>query len=362
VRRACKISLKFLTAKKRREITALLQAYRAAVNFYIKSLWATKGKLDKETLARLPKENTRLSERYKSQALKQALETVIATKLACKATKKWAAVPIFNGSATLDAKFVQIEEGKGSFDLCVRLSSLRKEKKIHILSRKTKVLNKWTGKPLAKIIQGCSLSEHSLVIWVELPELLNKTEGIDLGLDIGVNKILSLSDGTHLGTEFKELRKKIQRKQSGSKGKKRALAERNNYIRRVVSQLPWQKIKFLAIEDLKGLKKGKNSKRGKSFRKALIPWTYRQVIAVLKNKAQENRVYLVLVAPAYTSQTCPKCGKVAKGNRKAERFQCLDCGFGADADHVGAMNILAKGKGLRLVGSLESPTPIDRYS
>ena len=34
VKRACKLSLKFLTVKKQKQIKALLQAYRAAVNFY----------------------------------------------------------------------------------------------------------------------------------------------------------------------------------------------------------------------------------------------------------------------------------------------------------------------------------------
>ena len=83
MRRACKVTLKFTTGKKRRALTALLVAYRAGVNFYIRSLWSTPGKLDAATLARL--QNTRLSERYKSQALKQALETVVATKLSAKA-------------------------------------------------------------------------------------------------------------------------------------------------------------------------------------------------------------------------------------------------------------------------------------
>jgi putative transposase len=80
----------------------------------------------------------------------------------------------------------------------------------------------------------------------------------------------------------------------------------------------------------------------------------------LKFLTAKKRREITALLQAYRAQTCPKCGKVAKGNRKAEKFQCLDCGFGADADHVGAMNILAKG--LRLVGSLESPTPNNRYS
>jgi hypothetical protein len=59
MRRACKVTLKFATAAKRRKIAALLEAYRAAVNFYIRSLWNEPGKLDAVTLHRL--EGSRLS-------------------------------------------------------------------------------------------------------------------------------------------------------------------------------------------------------------------------------------------------------------------------------------------------------------
>src|SRR6516165_8369052 len=39
LRRACRVSLDFATATKRREIDRLLEAYRGAVNFYVRSLW-----------------------------------------------------------------------------------------------------------------------------------------------------------------------------------------------------------------------------------------------------------------------------------------------------------------------------------
>ena len=39
LRRACRVSLDFATATKRHEISRLLEAYRGAVNFYIRSLW-----------------------------------------------------------------------------------------------------------------------------------------------------------------------------------------------------------------------------------------------------------------------------------------------------------------------------------
>lgn len=322
-------------------IAALLEAYRAAVNFYIKSLWKTPGKLDAATNARLPANKTRLSARYKSAALKQALEIVVATKRAARATGRYASCPAFRGPATLDAKFIDVEQGRGTFDLIIRLSTLHKGKRISIPTKKTAPLNKWLSKPGARLKNGGLLSENGLIVWIDLPDLPTKS-GIRLGADIGVNKLISTSDGKHYGQEFKKIRDKILRKKQGSKAKRRALRERDNFVNRTINELPWASLGFLAIENLKNVKKGKSPKRSKKFRKALVPWAYRQVIEGLKNKAQENRVHLVAVDPAYTSQTCPSCGLVHRDNRKAEDFQCLQCGFTHDADTVGALNILAK--------------------
>lgn len=353
MRRACKVTLKFATSSKRDSIDALLEAYRAAVNFYIRSLWTERGKLNAATLARLPDSRTRLSARYKSQALKQALETVVFTRKAAKETGRPCSLPLFHGSAVLDSKFVSVEVGQGSFDLVARLSSLRKGKKITIPTRSTAVLAKWLSKPGARLVQGCALSENSLVLWVEIPDEPCRTDEPAMGADIGINKLLSLSDGTHLGNGFKEVAAKVRRTVPGSKGRKRALVARDNYIRQQVKLIPWSDISLLGVEALKDLKRGKSKNRGKTFRKAVSPWTYSRVLGELRNKAQENRVRLVAVAPAYTSQTCPLCERADKRSRSGEKFTCTHCAFSGDADTVGAVNILRRA--LRLAGSLDSP-------
>ena len=96
MRRACKISLKFLTTRKQRQVGALLQSYRAAVNFYIKSLWTTKGRQDADVLARL--RNSRLSQRYRQAALKQAMEMIISSKRSAKEQGIPCGVPCFSVS------------------------------------------------------------------------------------------------------------------------------------------------------------------------------------------------------------------------------------------------------------------------
>jgi len=85
----------------------------------------------------------------------------------------------------------------------------------------------------------------------------------------------------------------------------------------------------------------------------MAPWAYRQVINRMELKAQENRVCLVKVPPANTSRTCPACGGVSKKNRVGEEFVCIGCGYTADADFVGAQNVLAWTTAA--LGSVKSP-------
>lgn len=351
MQRACKLNLKFITESKRRKIATLLESYRATVNFFVRSLWDDPGSLNKETLARLPR--TRLSERYKSQALKQALSLVVSTKRSAKALGKPCSVPDFSGAAILDAKFISIEDGKGSFDTIIKLSCLKKGSKLTLPTRATAVLNKWREKSGAKLIQGGALSEDSIIVWVEIPDRDARTTGDVLGVDIGVNKLLSDSNGNHYGRDFKRIRDKIVRKSPGSKAKQRALRERDNLINHTVNLLPWGALMVLGVERLIGLKKGKKKNRGKTFRRAMAPWTYRQVITRIEQKAQENRVGLVAVDPRNTSRGCPACGMVSEQNRKGEKFKCISCNYEQDADTVGALNILART--LSVLGSIESP-------
>jgi IS605 OrfB family transposase len=338
MRRACKVTTKFITEKKKRALATLLQAYRAAVNFYINSLWIAPGRLDKDTLARL--QNTRLSERYKSNALKQALETVVATKRSAHELGKTASCPVFNGSAILDSKFVSIEQGEKSFDLVVKISSLKKGDRITIPTRKTRPINKWLSQD-GKFIQGCCFSENHLIIWIECKTEDIKPTGKIIGIDQGVNKLLADSDGAFYGKDFIPLRDKIKRRVPGSKGKLRAIRERENFINRNLNHIPWNDLKILGMEDLKNLKRGKRKDRGKDFRKAMTPWTYRRVLNRAQAKAEENRVRLVLVPPANTSRTCPICRVVSKKSRVGENFRCIACGHTQDADTVGALNVLA---------------------
>ena len=165
------------------------------------------------------------------------------------------------------------------------------------------------------------------------------------------------SDGNRYGADFKETCRKVARRVPGSARKAEARKTRDNYINQVVNSLPWGSLKALVVEDLRHLKTGKKANRSKTFRKALSPWRYAYVLERIEQKAQENRVLLYRTCPSYTSQTCPCCKHVDRSNRNNEKFECVRCGFAADADHVGALNLLS-----RYAGRPESPVPAPEQS
>jgi hypothetical protein len=184
-----------------------------------------------------------------------------------------------------------IEPGLGSFDLVVRLSTLRPKERITIPRRKTCVLNKWLPRPGARLVQGCALSEKTIVVRVEFPEPKAR-EGADvIGIDVGIRKLIATSDEQAVGEDWRQISARVRRRRPGSKGKRRARIARDHYINHAVKQLPWRRLSAIGFEDLNGLKRGKSQSRGKNFRIAAAPWTYRRVRQRIESLARENRVW-----------------------------------------------------------------------
>ena len=370
MRRACLVTLKFVTASKRHEIGLLCEAYRGCVNRFIEALWALPEQdfgLDAETLNLVPA--CRLSQRYKSQCLKQAIEIVISTRRASVVTGRRshkARRPRFTGNLVLDAKFVTVED-KGTcpgkpFDLVVRLSTLKKGKRITILTNRSRPLNKWLSRPGARFVQGCSLSENQLILWVQEPEQgmswAPDKDAVTFSGDLGMRKLLTVKDDRNrtafLGCEYHALQRRIGRCKPESNHRKKLLRERDHVIGRTLNALPWGHFDVFGVEDLRGITRGKKgfAAKGKcgakEFRRQSLPWAHRQMLERLSAKAAENRVLVIAVDPRGTSRECPNtvagqpCRCASALNRKGEQFRCVACGHSEDADGVGAGNIRSR--------------------
>ena len=95
----------------------------------------------------------------------------------------------------------------------------------------------------------------------------------------------------------------------------------------------------LVIEDLKNVKKGKRTR----FMNKLQRWSYPKVINKLERLSEEEGFTLTKINPAYTSQTCSKCGSTDSKSRNGENFECVKCKNKIDADFNAAINILHRG-------------------
>ena len=185
-----------------------------------------------------------------------------------------------------------------------------------------------------------------------------------LGVDLGIINIAATSDGeiinhgqgiihAHINTvraRFSRMRAKLQKK--GTRSAKRLLKKRSGRERRFVRNVNHCISKSLvstakgtsrgiALEDLNGIRERINAKRtvAKRQRRVLHTWAFYQLRAFISYKAQMAGVRLVLVNPAYTSQTCSHCGHCDKANRRTQaQFVCVACGHACHADLNAAEN------------------------
>lgn len=193
------------------------------------------------------------------------------------------------------------------------------------------------------------------------------------GGDLGVKYLLTLSDGTHyepidtskLTAKIKRLQSQLAKKVKFSsnwrklKEKIAALHTKIANIRRdTLQKLSTTLSKSQAIIVLEDLQirnmtksaKGDSDQPGKMVKqksglnRVILNQGWGMFKEMLKYKQLWRGGEVVFVDPKGTSQTCPECDHRSKDNRLTQSdFKCVECGFTANADHVGALNVLARG-------------------
>lgn len=339
MKRSLKFSLDLANTNKLKSLDKLSQEYRRAVNYFLKRLFQKKG-LSEDLLKSY---NSPLSYRYKQCAKKQALKMF---KSWCRNKKKGDKPKFKNLSLVLDYRFIELQKSENSnlFDYWVKLATLNKGKPILVPIKSyqyaQQYFNNWQLLKGGRLLKKEGHWFLELTFQKETPA--KKEKGKVIGIDIGIKKLITTSEGREYGKEIEKLMDKIQRKQQNSKAFKRALKERDYYISRIVKTLNWNELKTIVMEKIKDIKQNTKKERrlNKQFRSKFQRWTYSQLLKRIKLTAEATGVHLQLVNPAYTSQTCSKCGAVHKLNRKGEIFLCRNCGYTLDADYNASKNIL----------------------
>ena len=90
---------------------------------------------------------------------------------------------------------------------------------------------------------------------------------------------------------------------------------------------------------------GTNVAQKSGLNRAILDQSWTEFRRQLDYKAQWQGGFVVAVPPHNTSRTCPCCGYTDKENRPTQaKFECVECGYTENADVVGAINILERGR------------------
>jgi IS605 OrfB family transposase len=185
-----------------------------------------------------------------------------------------------------------------------------------------------------------------------------------LGVDFGIENIATDSDGeAHSGAAIDAKREWYEKRRAilqsvGTRSAKRRLQQLSGRqgrfqrdVNHCISKHLVQKAKGtgrgIAMEDLSGIRdqttvsKAQRSRRATNRR--LSNWAFHDLRQKIEYKAALAGVPVYVVDPAYTSQTCSRCGHREKANRRSQsEFVCQSCEHNQNADHNAAVNIAAR--------------------
>lgn len=222
-----------------------------------------------------------------------------------------------------------------------------------------------------------------LIVTVDVPEGEPIPVTDFIGIDLGVVNIATDSDGGQMsGEKVEKARRKYgdrRRELQKAATARRQSGKRPRSIRRKIARDRAKEARYrkdvnhcttkeyvetarrtgrgIAIEELDAIRE-RVTARGGDARNRLHGWSFFQFRSFLEYKALREGVPVVLIDPAYTSQTCAKCGYCDRRNRKTQAtFHCLHCDHRDNADRNAARNHRARAL---VMGSVEVPADIVR--
>lgn len=278
-----------------------------------------------------------------NQAQKQAMGVVKGEKESTKKTGNKSSCPQID----FDLCPGTISRSKkSSFDYWINITS-QWGNKIKIPTKSHRRLNE-------KLRTGWNLSKYCEIfkdknnkwyvkVFVAIPYTNPIIQKKCMGIDVGIRHSVARSD-KYLGINLFKIIKKEKEKQ----------ADRSrNYHRK--KPFKTQLKQLLDVEVNRVIRRSKtlscnltiehpkclaNLRMGKFGRWAKAYFGNR-----LQQRAQEERIYVQWINPAYTSITCSSCKKIDRRSRvKQDTFKCTSCGNTLNADMNAALNIALKGR------------------
>lgn len=199
-------------------------------------------------------------------------------------------------------------------------------------------------------------------------------QGDAVGIDMGVVRFATLSDGTvvpplniykRYAADLRKAQQAMSRKKKFSNNWKKAKAKvqrihvrianaRRDYLHKISTTIS-QNHAMVVVEDLQVSnmsrsaagsveQPGRRVKQKSGLNKAILDQGWAEFRRQLEYKMIWVGGLFLAVPPQNTSRTCPCCGHVSGDNRKSQAdFACVECGFQENADLVGSINVLRAG-------------------
>ena len=219
-------------------------------------------------------------------------------------------------------------------------------------------------------------------VLLNLPESLPEVSGIEtlssaVGIDVGINKLISLTDGSFIqNSRFassKKIRRqlrirqrRVNRKAKGSNNRKKAgitvaklhkkIADKRNdhqwkAANKVVGTAAAIVQEDLNIKAMKSrckpkrekgrfMANGQSAKRG--LNRTISDASWGELFSKIAWLALKSGKPVLSVNPKFTSQECSSCHHVSKANRDGEKFICENCGHIDHADTQASRTILRR--------------------
>jgi len=199
-------------------------------------------------------------------------------------------------------------------------------------------------------------------------------QGDAVGIDLGVVRFATLSDGTVIpplsifkryAAELRKAQQAMSRKKKFSDNWKMAKAKvqrihvhianaRRDYLHKTSTTIS-KNHAVVVVEDLRVSnmsrsaagtveQPGRKVRAKAGLNRSILDQGWAEFRRQLEYKMHWAGGLFLAVPAQNTSRTCPKCGHIAADNRRSQAvFACVECGYSENADLVGAINVLRAG-------------------
>lgn len=222
---------------------------------------------------------------------------------------------------------------------------------------KTKIHREIIGKIKTVTVSYEANQYHGSILFEDgKKEICGTNNGKSIGIDVGVTRFATLSNGSFIkpivfDKEIKKMKKaqktlNRRKKDSANRAKaKKKLAKahlkirnkRKDFLHKESKKLSENQtivVENLKIKNMTKVAKGTtqnpnmraNTKSG--LNRLILQQGWYIFFEMLEYKLKRNGGELIKINPKYTSQKCNKCGHISKENRKSQsKFKCIKCRF-----------------------------------